>query len=286
MKKFITNILIFLLLIILFNLILLIFSAKYFKDYEYFIDENYKSFIMSDSHGLPIGKSSEKFGVYNFSTGSDSYFDIKRKINFLIKKGIKIDTIYLTVDDHMLGKYRETTNNLDRSAIYLIPEDDFILYLKERYFNRYVLIFSSKIRSLFKEYLETKTYSLFSNKKKDEQFSWPDLSEERKIKYSENRRITHFPSKEKSKKLEQTLVDIINLCRKNNINLIGVKFPLSKTYITILNNRNYGADTIFYSNGLTVIDKKELFADNEEYFENQDHMNEEGGRKFTEILFR
>ena len=95
-----------------------------------------------------------------------------------------------------------------------------------------------------------------------------------------------FPTKNKSLKLEKTLMEIIDLCKTNGIELIGLKFPVSKTYLKIVGQRNYGADQLFISNGLKVIDQESTFIDNDGYFGDQDHLNPKGGEAFVEKLLR
>ena len=95
MKRFYYNIFIFFTLILLFNSILFLFAkSKYYIGYEKRPAKRFSAFILSDSHGLPIGDFSEKYNVFNFSAGSDSYFDMKRKISYLLENGYIVDTIF------------------------------------------------------------------------------------------------------------------------------------------------------------------------------------------------
>ena len=97
---------------------------------------------------------------------------------------------------------------------------------------------------------------------------------------------SQFPADNKSKKLEKTLLEIFQICKINKIDLIGIKFPLSSSYIKVLGSKSYGADEIFTSKSLKVIDSKEIFVDNPEYFANQDHLNSKGGEIFTKWLLK
>ncbi len=260
----------------------------YYKNYDKKPSKNFRSFIMSDSHGLPIGKFSEKFNVYNFSAGSDSYFDIERKIKYLIEYDFKIETIYITVDDHSLSPYREHANNLDRSVIFSSEDeyDSSFSYFREKYLKYYLVIFQPRIRTLLKQYLKEnfKHINFKKNDNIENEIPWFKLSESERIKRVEIRKQSQFESKFKSKKLEEKLLEIIDLCRNNNIELIGVKFPLPNTYVKILGDKNFGADKILLSNGIKVFDNKLIFIDHNEYFKNTDHMNSLGGKIFTKIL--
>jgi len=288
MRKFIIDVFKFLVILLIFNGLCYFFATRYYyKGYGQIPNKRYSKFIMADSHGLPIGKFSEQFNVYNFSAGSDSYFDIKRKIRYLLKKDYDVKVVYITVDDHMLSPYRESTNNLDRSVFLtsIIDYDTYISYLKEKVIKYYFPIFQPKIGSVFRSYLKSKIRkNVNENKISADNNYWWKLPENQKKILADNRIQSHFCSKNKSEILEKELLEIINLCQDNDIELIGVKFPLTRTYLKSLGTSNYGADELFYSNGLKVIDQKSVFVDNDEYFFNQDHLNTQGGKKFATIL--
>ena len=93
-----------------------------------------------------------------------------------------------------------------------------------------------------------------------------------------------FPDNKRSEQLTNSLIDIINLCVENQITLIGIKLPLSQSYVTAIGSRGYKADSILQSKGLTVLDFSTLYSQSNEYFENQDHMNSKGGKLFSKVL--
>lgn len=290
MKKFLTQSIYFFIGILIFNSALYYSVGKlYLKDYrEYSLNLN--SYLLSDSHGLPLNDFTENYGVFNFSAGSDSYFDMKRKLNFLIKNA-KIDTIYITVDDHTLSPYRENINNLDRSSFYKIQSDDeyLITYSIQKYIVDYAVLFNPKIGQVIKESFKSQikniVYPKGNRKKINTKPNWNKVSETKRVEQSQRRFNTQFYSKSKSIELEKTLLDIINICKNNNICLIGIKFPLSNDYIKVLNNKSFGADKLFAEKGLIVLDYKKMFISNAEYFANQDHLNKKGGDEFTKVLF-
>jgi len=232
------------------------------------------------------------YACFNYSIIID--FDIHRKINFLLSKKVKIETIYLTADDHTLSLLRESKNNTDRSILFLtnIDFDDFYSFFKERYLKYYIPIFSQNEISLIRRSIKGGLKKIFSADKgekaannKKSQLLWHELSSEQKFQAAEARKSNHFPSNEKSLKLEETLIDIIKLCNKNNIKLIGLKFPLANEYIQVLGETTYNSDKILKEHGITVLDFRRIFIKNPEFFANQDHLNNKGGEKFSELLF-
>ena len=84
--------------------------------------------------------------------------------------------------------------------------------------------------------------------------------------------------------MTSSLQDIIVLCDKNNIELIGIKYPLSNEYLSAMNNKSFYADKLFKLNNLRVIDLKNIFSNNDNYFYDQDHLNERGSKEFMKVL--
>ncbi len=282
MRKFLLKALFGISVIASFNLIVFKFAEiHYYSEYRVFPSKKFHSFLLCDSHGLPLENFLEHHGIYNFSAGSDSYFDMNRKLNFLIRNQYQIDTIYITVDNHTLSTYREGNNNSDRSNVYTSNEDYKTLYQYciEKYILDWAPIFKSRVRDIFWEYITTKA----TNENKKEKTNWMNLSEQKKKALVESRFRTQFGSSRESKMLSSILNDLINICKTNNIELIGVKFPVVHEYYEKTKNHNFKADSIFVVNNLKVIDysNKTRFEDGD--FANQDHLNKSGGKKLASI---
>ncbi|MCG2792686.1 MAG: hypothetical protein L6262_03950 [Weeksellaceae bacterium] len=286
MKKFLLSLLYFFILVLSWNAVVFVFANdNYYKGYDEFPSRNFHSFILADSHGMPLDRFSEKMHVYNFSSNSDSYADMKRKIIYLIENKFKVKTIYITADDHTLSPYRDHINNMDKSIIYTSKID--FNYIKEKYIKYNFPIFQFKVNPIFRIYLEDKLKMIFNrNEMTSNKIIWSELSEAEQRKRSIDRVLGQFPSKNKSKKLEKTLLEIVELCQRNHIQLIGIQFPVSNSYLKILGSKNYGANQVLKSKGLKVIDCKSIFAEKDHYFGDQDHLNPEGGKEFLKILLQ
>jgi len=284
MKKFFLNIFYLLIIVLLFNIVVFVFSNdNYYKGYNEFPTKDFHSFILADSHGMPLDKFSEKFNVYNFSSNSDSYADMKRKISYLIENEYAVKTIYITADDHTLSPYRDGINNMDKSIIYTSKID--FNYIKEKYLKYYFPIFQLKVNGLFRIYVEDKIKLILNQKEKTgNNIIWSELPQKEKNKRAEDRIAGQFPSEKRSEKLEKTLLEIVKLCRSNHIELIGLKFPVSRSYLEKLDSKNYGADKLLESANLEVNDYKSIFQQNDDYFRDQDHLNSEGGKEFVKVL--
>jgi hypothetical protein len=286
MKKFLLHISLFILVLTAVNWLLFVTAQKcYYKDYHTY-SLKFKSYLLADSHGAPLEQLTEPYGMYNFSEKSESYADMYRKIRFLIRKS-RIDTIFLTADNHTLSPYRETANNLDASEYYLDAADysSYYEYLKSRYLIPYVMYFQPKALSAVRIYVTAHLKSFLkggAHKEKTERSSeWVALSEAERKERSAERAREQFPPGKPSESLSKTLQDIIKLCKDNHIVLIGIKFPMASSYLTLCGKRTFGADSIMRAAGVPILDFEMLFRDKNEFFENQDHLNEKGATQFV-----
>ena len=276
---------------ILFIVNLLLFNLGndlYYKNYDKYA-LNFNSYLFSDSHGTPLGKHTQDYDVYNFSVGADSYSDIKRKINFLIES-TAIDTIYLSADEHMLSPYREQYNNYDKSSYYTTINDfssQFEYFKSEA--SQKIIYFQPKMGAVLRTYfvstLEGPKEVEEVNKLKID-LNWNEVPIEIKDARIKKRIGTQYNYQEKSLELEKTLLEIINICDTNNIVIIGVKFPLTKEYYKVTKDKFFGVEAIFKDNNLKVLNYQSTYIDNDNLFQNEDHLTTNGGKMFADILFK
>lgn len=285
MKKYLLNIICFTLLLVLLNIPLTILSNRLLKYNDYKkVSLNFNSYLFADSHGVPLKNNTEKFGVFNFSAGSESYYDMKRKLGYLLKH-TKIDTVYISVDDHTLSPYRENTNNLDLSHYFTAKADynNFYDFFRDN-MKYHICFFQPRRGIVVRGWLYRKVTKLISDNKNQSQIvPWHKMKREQRVKLMENRITYQFPSNLRSLKLQKALQEIIEMCNINNVTLIGVKFPLCKDYSKMTNDRTYGASEIFRENNLRVLDYTNVITEEDEYFSNQDHLNDTGGMAFVNL---
>jgi hypothetical protein len=283
MKNFIINIVVFLLGIIMLNILL--YSAPpyyiYHKSYQR-VNTTFKTYLLSDSHGARLSNYLEKYSIYNFSAGSDSYFDMSRKLRYLIRN-TEVNTIILSIEDHTLSPYREKANNLDRSIYFsnISEFDSNYDFFKKVLLKKYIILINPKGRDLVKQYLMT---LLFGSLKKQIVNDFSKLPIREQIQQSKNRVRSQFSFPFRSDKMYNELNEIIQICILNEIELIGIKFPLTKSFINEIEGKSYKADSAFYDNSLKVFDFKNLFMEYDNLFSDEDHLNDIGAKKFVNIL--
>lgn len=261
------------------------------KPYEY---RHYRNFIFSDSHGAVINQNIlDPFDIYNFSYDSDSYADILLKIRFLTNSDVRIDTIYLSVGNHTLSPYREDYNNLKFSIFYsnqsYLPKSIPISqteYLLSRYLKHYIPLTDINNSRLFYDYLKSRVVAVLGNVKSERHRNWNEIPPILRMEKIKTRIKEQFPTKNRSEVLTGTLQEIIDITIKNNIKLVGVKFPLSGELLSELNGMNYGADRVFQKNSILVFDFTREFSTFDDYFFDQDHLNSTGVSKLLKTLER
>ena len=279
MRLFLKNNILFILPLLLINIwFFSIVYSLYLKKYED-VDLNYKTYLLADSRGTPLLKKDSLKNFYNFSAPSDSYEDMERKLIFLIGNST-IERLIITVDDHTLSKYRETKNNKDRS-IYFIKNKSFNGFyglFKEKYLNRFFPLLSPKGRDIVISYFT-------KDKKRKIYKEWTTISKVNRAERCKIRIAYQFPNEEKSEILNNSLHEIIKLCKDNNIMLYGIKLPLAKEYIKAQGYKSYGAHKYFEKNNIEILNFKKEYLQKEKFFFNEDHLNKVGGVDLTKLIF-
>lgn len=197
-----------------------------------------KGVIMADSHGLPLKQNMEDRGIMNISWSSDSYEDMKNKLNFYLQHK-DLDYVLVSADNHLLSNYRENLNNIEASIHYVpLKETDYSFweYAYLKYVKRYFSLISPKNRDIFMARLKS---FLKHNLVKQE---WKAVGN--KLAKGEKRVNLHFSNLSKSAKLAEDLEEIILRCRENNVEVIGIKYPLTSAYLSAMESSNFGADSV------------------------------------------
>ncbi len=301
LKKFCIRIFQFLTGLLLVNIAMYAFISKPVLFDEYIksnieLLKNHRIFLFADSHGRALKQTHlNHIGVYNFSFDSESYYDMYFKLDYLIKNNIYIDTILITADDHILSSYREIANNTHRSVMYSSFQSfrtcfpvNRLEYLYIKYGKTFIPMFNTSNAELFMRFLIAKikrsgsrllsytTGGLYNLDDGAKTTSWVDLSAEVKTQKAINRFNIHYSMYKPSKNLKKVLKAIFALCKENGIHVKGVRFPLAKEYLTIVDNIQFETQQIFKQSGIQIIDMKSAFVDCADCFEDQDHLNEKG----------
>jgi hypothetical protein len=209
---------------------------------------------------------------------------MKRKLTYLIQRN-RIDTVYIQVEGQILSAFRNGSNNEDRSVYYASVSDfeNVYSYLKEAWIRHYIVLLNPKSQSLFRYYIRSQFADEFRVRDTGS-VSWTEIDEnERKQRSVE--RAEQFYNGGLSEEQIETFMDILNICRENNIRVIGIKFPLPVEMIHALGGEageevyqnNLTANGLFSDSGIEIWDYENRFMDQPELFRDEDHLSMEGG---------
>ena len=285
--------------IILLGLNSILFLVYYDLYYKSYLDKaptgnGFTTLVLSDSHGLALGQLLEDEGIWNFSAESDNYQDMRRKLVYVHKQNPGLKTVLLTVDDHTLSVYREQMNNEDRSVVFSSFSDEWtrnssfggtfsgygISWL--RY---YLLILNPKSSGLIKRFASGKAQIFLKLRKENTSPEMPWCMNKDSTLLARSRSESQFPDHVTSIKMQEEVKWIIAYCRQNNLQLMGIKFPLTPMYDRFTAGKSYKADSCFVAENIPVLDYRQKFQnENHCLFKDQDHLNAEGGFWFAREL--
>ena len=257
----------------------LVIKATYYDDYSAFND-SFDTYLFADSHGAQLEETTEAHGIFNFSDPSDSYEDMLRKVKFTVAHS-KVKKILISADVHTMSTYREDNNNLDRSTIYATRDDYKSSYdqFLQRYVRRYVPLLNGKSRDALLMHFKSLIPRPFNP-----ELTWSEKTTEQRKARAKLRANIHFETSERSDKQAQLLEEIIAICRKNDIELLGIKFPLTSEYRAEIIGKGYSVEEILTKQHHKVLDFSNIFEGQNEYFRDQDHLSELGASVFAPLL--
>jgi len=284
MKKFLINIFIFAILMFLFNLLLIPVVSTYFDSDTYFpivkeAPSTTHTILLADSHGLYFDNEElQKANIQNMSFSSDSYIDMFRKVQYS-QKHYPLETIILTVDRHTLSPYRESGMNNYLSA--KLESYDSSSYRIAKFFPLFDMPSLAIVQGLVFSKFDDALSFLRGVKNTDNQ-DWATVTNKNTI--AKKRMVSQFPTSKDSDKLRQALLDIIAFSKEHGIRIIGLRYPITKEYFTVLNGKDYGAMKVLEDKGIPILDYETLYMEYPSMFSNEDHLNFNSGKQFTKQL--
>jgi len=287
MKQFIKQFFYFCIFFLLINILFykFIFYPAIFDNYIFNKHkiEDYNLFLVGDSHGAYLSDAPGKNKIFNFSNTSENYLDMYLKIKYLTTVLTQEDTILLEIDNHGLSSYRNGFGRVNENIIYVNDfagiEDSAInasYYLKK--YTKFIPILEPAYNKSILKYINFQ----FAESNISDDFS--KVSESEKNKLYRTRFVQQFFKKEHSNQQKKYLIQIIELCRKSKITLIGIKFPITKGYWNIIKGQDFGIDEFWRSNNLVYFDFHNLFFDKDNFFCDVDHLNDSGSVIFCKEI--
>lgn len=245
--------------------------------------------MLGDSRPGNIPQEMLPKGMYNFAQAGDSAREMLIKLRYALMASPGIQTVLLSVDDHLLSDYRSDNSNQKAIAYYCDREIYKAVYKKEPEISvlsdvyRKFPLLSPDIYVFCRHRITYLIEKAFSRQPEGTDTEWAGLDGDTRQRKADHRVINHFMNKI-SPDLEAVLSEIVGLCRERGIKVIGVRYPLSEAYrraaakYDLLPRRQFVSALI----GSDVIDMMDMLGD--EFFLDTDHVNEEGAAKVVERL--
>ena len=237
------------------------------------------SILLSDSHGMALGKRTEAAGIANWSAAGDAFSDMERKLYHGIRAG-GVDRVFLAVDDHGLAPYREVFHNQRWSIVFAQygddPQQGRLAYAYSRWVEHYIVLLNPAYRDRLYGGLSARVQSFFRQPSGHAHKAWHQQSDAAKSQAIEDRYWTQFSNAYTSEPLREHLLGIVHACRENGVAAIGVRFPIHPDYRERYAGRAYGADSVWRAAGLPILDYTRLFDGIDSCFQDPDHLSPAG----------
>jgi len=305
-KKSILFILIIVIIILLLNLVYLkevlpkkLDYRKYLLFTKSFDNDSQKYIFFGDSH-TRAGINPEFIPLsYNMGYGGSSHINSYYQLNKSLFYKSKVKIIILELDLHI---FTEGRNKLQTRSSSLLIDSKYMPFkkLKEVYGLSTIQLWLSlniPVIGNGEEFRMLRSTALSKINKggwKKREGNLTSLSEEKKSLISKYKYPAHFKDKKIiGNESFEHLVKIINLANQNNITVIFLKYPISNYYDLHVINANNISKEEFYTNlsfmlnktfnqTFITLDYYNLFDNNQDYFNDLDHLNYIG----AEILSR
>jgi len=249
-----------------------------YNDYEY----DYETYLFGDSRPFQLKQNLSRYKIFNAAVQGDSYQDIYRRISYISSK-TNIKNIIIQSDKHMLTTYRDKHNNNDKTSIFtnLNDWDNSIAYIYGKYI--YPIFLDPTMKVVARTAVYNVMSSLLRKVFKSNNISIPinqNFNEKKLLK----RYNLQIGNQMQSSIQHKYLYKIIQFCELNNIDLFAINFPLQAKYLELVKRSKIDINKIMGRENIMLFDYSDRFINNDNYFLDQDHLNNLGANKLVEVF--
>lgn len=290
MKSILIKITPYLVLYIILNLICFKTSGFYEQESEYLeridhtIDKQSKIIFLGDSHVESIKLLNLSSEVGNLAYGADGIDEMYIKVLTMIKFNKNLETVFIATEPQIFNDVSSPNSTFLNK--YLLKIDDTLNVYNKSKLN----LITEKLPLLNDSYISYVMNAIYSSFKStntsENEIKWSERSNEERAKIAtETGKSDHnaIMNNESSKIIYK---EIIEICKLNNIKVIGIRFPVNENYINQSSNEDTKKvnDFIKTLNLNYHLDYSKEFT-NPKYFKDQDHLNITGLNEFVKIIF-
>ena len=282
-KKFILTIISFIALLCCYCILIFVINLNAIEEVNL---GQYDTLIVGDS-GLGASLNPNKLNsTQNICQNSEPYFITYLKLKYIIEKNVKLDTIIIGFGNHNISNYNEYK---------LIDE-----FWKNRMFNTYYLLANDiiNIKDLKIDYINfflvySRNMFLIPKSNHHKKFigEYKELiGQSESTNYQKIINKVYFHKDYGVSELSISYLDsIVDYSNKNNITPILLSSPVPISYYNLIpsnvKERYHKLKQRYTEDGIHVIDLIKS-QNNSDFFYNEDHLNSEGSKIFTEEVKR
>ena len=223
--------------------------------------------------------------------GMESLKEVYLKLNYLAEKGVTPRVLLVQLDYHVFSTYYDATSNeLDMAqvappAVYNEVYDRDLTHLKQWGLQLYPLI-DLRNRNMLLSLLLAKLGSR-TNAAALKPGQWQELDAAARRQVAADRAAALYSNDGRFRASEEMLkmyARICDFCRARNIRMVGIRYPHTDEFLAFLEPYDLSRiDRFLQEQGPEqVLDYTRIFQGQPQYFQDSDHVNEEGSR----LLYR
>lgn len=258
------------------------------RPFEELEHRNPKILFVGDSHpgnAVSLAELDSNYAV--LSQGSDTIRHMLLKLDYAIKKKPTIQCVVVPLEWHTLSQYRYVNKSFSRDLFYtdnthLVRElfDTSLLGYYKEWIGRWVPLILGK---------SWEKYFLILLGRRDQfDIRWEAIETKGRV----NRASARLREQLSGQIVREEMVDLldrfISFCSAKKIKIVGIIYPLSVEYIQLSHEYDIAKLESTYrernSDFLFVLDYRDLFVGDNEYFTNADHLSASGSKVFTRTL--
>lgn len=308
-KLFIIKVLIFLFVFSVASLLLNEFYNEYLKreNIDDIKDKQFQQYrkqirflFMGDSHFMNGIDTREIEKSFNYGSGQENYIHTYYKFKYLIyKEKFVPEYLILPFDPSSFSSFRISRIGVEKYwTKYLdFSELSFRLQNKSLFFGEIIgnyFGYAGKYHVFIKRLINCRKRELNDLVFLGYMPRFESLADSPDIeKACRDRAAIYFKGwTALDENLKDYFSQILELAEKNRIKVILVKMPLSGKYLdyvseyTSIDSNNKVIEKIVknYQNVDTILDFQNIFRENDDFFQNPDHLNSIGAKKLSELL--
>lgn len=290
MKSIFIKIIPYLVLYIILNLICLKTSGFYEQENEYLeridntIEKQSKIIFLGDSHVETIKLLNLSNEVGNLAYGADGIDEMYIKVLTMIKFNKNLETVFIATEPQIFNDVNSPNSTfLNR---YLLKIDDTLNVYNKSKLN----LITEKLPLLNDSYISYVMNAIYTSFKPNEivnKVEWSERTMADRIKTASVTGKSDHKSLITNETLEVTYKKIVEICKLNNIKVIGIRFPVNENYINQCSMEDLKkVDEFVKDLNLDFHLDYSTEYSNPKYFKDEDHLNQIGIEKFAKIILR